>query len=79
MYRYGTETFCLVFFIVYLSKAFDNFDHSMLISNLECESIRRNGKNRIENYVDRYQFVHRGQYPTKCGVPQGSIMGHLMI
>ena len=66
---------------IYLKKAFDTVDHQLLCKKLEYYGIRGIAYNWISDYLaNRNQYVSidgcsSGQEGTKCGLPQGSILG----
>ena len=68
-----------------LSKAFDTVNHKILISKLENYGIR--GKNLlwfISYLTNLIQFIKYNNLNTSfqkivCGVPQGSVLGHLLF
>ena len=68
-----------------LSKAFDTVNHKILISKLENYGIR--GKNLlwfISYLTNRIQFIKYNNLNTSfqkivCGVPQGSVLGPLLL
>ena len=68
-----------------LSKAFDTFDHHVLLKRLEYYSIARNNLTWYENYLKNWkQFTSFEHNSTKkaivtCRVPQGSILGPLLF
>ncbi len=68
-----------------LTKAFDTISHSILLNKLYCYGIRGNAHNWYKSYLS-----HRKQYTTynnvsspcnniTCGLPQGSILGHILF
>ena len=68
-----------------LSKAFDTLDHVRLLSKLSIYGINDRDLYWFSSYLfERKQFViYNGQnsemQPITCGVPQGSILGLLML
>ena len=68
-----------------INKAFDNVDHHILPKKLYAYGIRGNFIKWFESYLcDRSQYVvYNNQqsmtHPIKCGVPQGSILGPLLL
>ena len=68
-----------------LSKAFDTFDHSILLQKLNHCGIRGISNDWIKNYLKgRRQFVVYDKTSSvtntiHCGVPQGSILGPLLF
>ena len=69
-----------------LSKAFDTIDHKMLPHKLKHYGINGNILKWFSNYLSnrkqyiQYDKINRTNYlNTKCGVPQGSILGPLLF
>ena len=68
-----------------LSKAFDTIDHDILFDKLEHYGISGIALTWIKSYFfERKQFVEFNQtcsseQTIKCGVPQGSILGPLIV
>ena len=65
---------------LYLSKAFDTLNHSILLDKLKHYGIKDGALNLLNSYLsDRQQFVQINNIksnllPVKTGVPQGSIL-----
>ena len=68
-----------------LSKAFDTVNHSILCKKLEFYGIRGIALDWIRNYLsDTSQYVEYSNDTSEmktvtCGVPQGSILGPLLL
>ena len=68
-----------------LQKAFETMDHEILLSKLDYYGIRGTSNNWFKSYVsNRKQFVSINGYDfglaeRNCGVPQGSVLGHLLF
>ena len=66
-------------------KAFDMVDHSILLQKLCAYGLDNKSLSWFRTYLnDRRQLVSMGdiESPTACvahGVPQGSILGHLLF
>ena len=68
-----------------LSKAFDTFDHNILLDKINSYGIKNNSLKWFSSYLsNRKQLVQAGAIKTSsldiiCGVPQGSILGPLLF
>ena len=68
-----------------LKKVFDIVSHDILILKLHNYGIRGIVNNYFSSYLkDRYQFLSCGnivsdKLPISFGVPQGSVLGHLLF
>ena len=68
-----------------LQTAFDTVEHSVLLSKLPFYGVTGNELMWIENYLSRrFQYVHHDNTKSELqrvrfGVPQGSILGRLMV
>ena len=68
-----------------LSKAFDTLDHSILIDKLEFYGVKGVALDLFKNYLtNRKQYVEfqdaqSDMLNISTGVPQGSILGHLLF
>ena len=68
-----------------LSKAFDTVNHDILLAKLEFYGFRGVGLKLLKSYLSsRTQFVQYNGYNSfskhiKCRVPQGSVLGPLLL
>ena len=68
-----------------LSKAFDTIGHALLINKLKCYGVQGAELEWFTDYLfGRTQFIdllneQSGETTIECGVPQGSILGHLLF
>ena len=68
-----------------ISKEFDTIDHNLILKKMEYYNIRGIFLNWFHNYLsNRKQFVYRNGVnftllPITCGVPQGAILGLLLV
>ena len=61
------------------AKAFDTFNHNILISKMEHYGIRGVCLNLFKNYLANINGTISDIEITKCGVPQSSILGTLLF
>ena len=68
-----------------IKKVFDSLDHSILLDKLYLYGFRDLSSDFIRSYLtNRNQYVHFNSYiystlPIKYGVPQGSVLGHILF
>ena len=68
-----------------LSKPFDTVNHNILLEKLKAHGIQSGNLKSFRSYLpNRKQFILYDNFKTevkivKCGVPQGSILGPLLI
>ena len=80
-----TKVILLSRYFIILKKAFDMVDHPTLLKKLYVYGIRGNASNWLKSYLsERSQYVvydskWSEMQTVKCGVPQGSILGHLCV
>ena len=82
--RLDNKLFCIGIFIDLL-KVFDTVDHNLLLRKLSHYGIRGTSLQWFTAYpTNRKQYVRINTKKSKlasitCGVPQGSILGHLLF
>ena len=82
--KFENNCFTLGIFID-LSKAFDTVDHQILISKLNNYGVKGKNLSWFKSYLEnRKQYLNYSNDVTnlaqiKCGVPQGSILGSLLL
>ena len=68
-----------------LSKAYDCFNHDLIIAKLEAYGVGENNLRLIQNYISqRQQWVKVASFCNESfeiifGVPQGSILGLIIF
>ena len=68
-----------------LSKAFDTIDHSIILKKLSLYGVRGLALTCFESYLTniKHYIQYRNEVSTteniSCGVPQGSVLGHLLF
>ena len=71
--------------MLHLKKAFDSVTHTILLRKLDHYGIRGNAHKLLSSYLcNRRQYVNINHVNTdtktiNCGVPQGSILGPLLL
>ena len=76
---------CVIGVFWYFSKAFDTVDHKMLLQKLEIYSIKNISLKWFESYLAErtqhvtYSSIKSSRERVNSGVPQGSILGHLLF
>ena len=72
-------------FLLYMSKAFDNINHDILVQKLHSSGVSNHSLGWFKSYLsDRYQRVRIQDVVSdlraiRFGVPQGSILGPVLF
>ena len=79
------ERYYVINIFVEFKKVFDMVDHEILLYKLECYDIRGLANDFFRSYLtNRRQYtvingVNSDLRTVSCGVPQGSVLGHLFF
>ena len=71
--------------IVDLQKAFDTFNHTVLLQKMKCIGFKESAIKWFQSYLSNREFfvtlenVFSDAGLVNCGVPQGSILGPLFF
>ena len=71
--------------VIDLQKAFDTLDHTILLQKMECIGFKDSVIKWFQSYYSNKKFfvtlenVFSGAGLINCGVPQGSILGLLLL